>query len=112
MRDTNALKPFNVGWKSILRVRLFHAQVRYQLAIKHRAANGVQDANQSTKSVHDGEMQNDDSVIPMANINQCHLIGTLLGFQYTPLFVLKNIIGLLNVSSFSFERTVRTAPVL
>jgi len=102
MRDTEALKPFNDGWKSILRVRLFHAQVRYQLAVKKRTAKGTTVTPAST--AQDQQTENGTKKIiednpaadhwPMANINQCHLIGTLLGFQYTPLVVIKNIIGI------------------
>ena len=93
MRDTEALKPFNVGWKSILRVRLFHAQVRYQLAAKKRTAmDSTKQSNGSVDEASSGGTECDER--PMANINQCHLIGTLLGFQYTPLVVLKNIIGI------------------
>ena len=72
MRDINELKPYGKAWKSILRVRLFHARVRYQLLLKNRESTEYQ----------------------MIPINQLHLLATLLGFQYTPLVVLRTIFGI------------------
>eukprot|EP00484_Ammonia_sp_Unknown_P025735 CAMPEP_0197035346 /NCGR_PEP_ID=MMETSP1384-20130603/13180_1 /TAXON_ID=29189 /ORGANISM="Ammonia sp." /LENGTH=473 /DNA_ID=CAMNT_0042465401 /DNA_START=175 /DNA_END=1596 /DNA_ORIENTATION=+ len=77
MRDATELKPFGAAWKSILRVRLFHAKVRYQLSIKKKARAETTATTQE-----------------MVPINQVHLIGTLLGFQYTPLVVMKTIFGI------------------
>ena len=81
MRDANELKPFGNGWKSILRVRLFHAKIRYQLSLKNKKKNN------DTETLQAEEPE-------MVPINQCHLIGTLLGFQYTPLVVINTILGI------------------
>ena len=73
MHNIDTLKPNGNGWKAIVRVRLFHSRIRYQLN-KER------------------EPGNDNPASKCAVINQLHLIATLLGFVYNPLSVCKNLL--------------------
>ncbi|ETO15711.1 hypothetical protein RFI_21654 [Reticulomyxa filosa] len=78
-QDVECLHPRNNGWKSILRVRLLHAGVR------HRLTHKKQQSSVGT---------NADDANHQAIINQCHLIATLLGFQFNPLINLLTVFGL------------------
>eukprot|EP01084_Bolivina_argentea_P055336 101459_1 len=73
MNNSDTLKPFGKGWKSIIRVRLFHARIRYKL-----------------------NKQNDEifskDTYEYGVINQLHLIATLLGFAYNPLSVCNKLL--------------------
>ena len=71
MKDISQLKPYGNAWKAILKVRLLHSKIRYQLL------------NSKSKW--------DTNEIP---INQLQLIGTLLGFQYNPLLVINTVFGI------------------
>eukprot|EP01084_Bolivina_argentea_P026926 50057_1 len=75
INNVNALKPFGKAWQAILCVRLFHSRIRYKLNKQNDEIFSIEEYKYGI-------------------INQLHLIGTLLGTAYNPLYMCSEVLSL------------------